>query len=142
MFTQFAASTPQFKVDVNRDLAKALGIPVDTIFNTLQTALGSQYVNDFNLGQRSYRVYVQADQAYRANPGDIGSLYVRSGEGAMVPLSNLVTVTPTTGAQTITHFNLFRAIEISGGAAPGVSSGDSIKAMQTLADQTLPRFWL
>ncbi len=138
VFTQFAASTPQFKVDVNRDLAKALGIPVDTIFNTLQTALGSQYVNDFNLGQRSYRVYVQADQAYRANPGDIGSLYVRSGEGEMVPLSSLVTVTPTTGAQTITHFNLFRAIEISGGAAPGVSSGDSIKAMQTLADQTLP----
>jgi HAE1 family hydrophobic/amphiphilic exporter-1 len=138
VFTQFAASTPQFQVEVNRDLAKALGIPVDTIFNTLQTALGSQYVNDFNLGQRSYRVYVQADQPFRANPNDIGSLYVRSSQGEMVPLSNLVKITPTTGAQTITHFNLFRAIEISGSAAPGVSSGAAIQNMQTVANQVLP----
>ncbi len=138
VFTQFAASTPQFKVEVNRDLAKSLGIPVDTIFNTLQTSLGSQYVNDFDLGQRSYRVYVQADQPFRANPGNIGSLYVRSGQGAMVPLSNLVTITPTTGAQTISHFNLFRAIEISGSPSPGVSSGGAIQAMQNLAQQVLP----
>ncbi|HEY9616307.1 MAG TPA: efflux RND transporter permease subunit [Microcoleaceae cyanobacterium] len=138
VFTQFAASTPQFEIDVNRDLAKSLGISVDTIFTTLQTALGSQYVNDFNLGQRSYRVYVQADQQFRGNPNDIGSLYVRSAQGEMVPLSNLVTITPKTGAQTINHFNLFRAIEISGNPAPGISSGDAIQAMQQLANKALP----
>lgn len=138
VFTQFAASTPQFEIDVNRDLAKSLGISVDTIFTTLQTALGSQYVNDFNLGQRSYRVYVQADQQFRGNPNDIGSLYVRSAQGEMVPLSNLVTITPKTGAQTINHFNLFRAIEISGNPAPGVSSGTAIQGMQQLANKILP----
>ncbi|MGI0489383.1 efflux RND transporter permease subunit [Pantanalinema rosaneae CENA516] len=138
VFTQFAASTPQFEIDVNRDLANSLGISVDTIFTTLQTALGSQYVNDFNLGQRSYRVYVQADQQFRGNPNDIGSLYVRSAQGDMVPLSNLVSITPKTGAQTINHFNLFRAIEISGNPAPGVSSGNAIQAMQQLANQILP----
>ncbi|MBL1177371.1 efflux RND transporter permease subunit [Pantanalinema sp. GBBB05] len=138
VFTQFAASTPQFEIDVNRDLAKSLGISVDTIFTTLQTALGSQYVNDFNLGQRSYRVYVQADQQFRGNPNDIGSLYVRSAQGEMVPLSNLVTITPKTGAQTINHFNLFRAIEISGNPAPGVSSGNAIQSMQQLANRLLP----
>lgn len=138
VFTQFAASTPQFEIDVNRDLAKSLGISVDTIFTTLQTALGSQYVNDFNLGQRSYRVYVQADQQFRGNPNDIGSLYVRSAQGEMVPLSNLVTITPQTGAQTINHFNLFRAIEISGNPALGVSSGTAIQSMQQLANRVLP----
>jgi HAE1 family hydrophobic/amphiphilic exporter-1 len=95
-------------------------------------------VNDFNLQQRNYRVYVQADQQFRSNPDDIGQLYVRSQQNQMIPLSNLVKVTPTTGAQTINHYNLFRSIEINGAAAPGSSSGDAIQAMEKVAAQVLP----
>ncbi|HIK17701.1 MAG TPA: efflux RND transporter permease subunit [Leptolyngbyaceae cyanobacterium M33_DOE_097] len=138
VFTTFSAATPQFNVEVNRDRAKALQVPIDDIFNTLQTALGSQYVNDFNLGQRSYRVYVQADEEFRSKPEDIDQLYVRSETGQMIPLNNLITITPTTGAQTINHFNLFRAIEITGSPAPGTSSGEAIQKMQQLAAQVLP----
>jgi HAE1 family hydrophobic/amphiphilic exporter-1 len=138
VFTTFSASTPQFTVEVNRDTAKALRVPIDDVFNTLQTALGSQYINDFNLGQRSYRVYVQADQQYRATPEDVNNLYVRSELNEMIPLSNLVKLTPKTGAQTINHFNLFRAIEITGSPVEGASSGVAIQAMQRLATQILP----
>lgn len=138
VFTTFAANTPKLSIEVNRDLAQAMQVSVSDIFSTLQTAIGSQYVNDFTLGQRNYRVYVQADQQFRANPGDISRLYVRSATGEMIPLNNLVTLTPTIGAQTINHFDLFRSIEISGSAAPGFSSGDAIARMEALADQILP----
>jgi hydrophobic/amphiphilic exporter-1 (mainly G- bacteria), HAE1 family len=138
VFTTFAADTPQLLVEVDRNKANALQVNVDDIFSTLQTALGSQYVNDFNLQQRNYRVYVQADQQFRSNPKDIGQLYVRSQRNEMIPLSNLVKITSTTGAQTINHYNLFRSIEINGGAAPGFSSGDAIKKMEQVAQQVLP----
>lgn len=138
VFTTFAAGTPKLSVEVNRDRTEALGVAVDEVYRTLQVAIGSQYVNDFTLGQRNYRVFVQADQAFRSDPGDLNSLYVRSGSGEMIPLSNLVTVTPTTGAQTITHFNLVRAIEINGSAAPGVGSGAALKTMEEVANQILP----
>jgi HAE1 family hydrophobic/amphiphilic exporter-1 len=95
-------------------------------------------VNDFNLQQQTYRVYVQADSQFRSNPEDINKLYVRSAQNQMIPLSNLVKVTPTTGAQTINHYNLFRSIEISGSAAPGYSSGQALQAMDQVADQVLP----
>ncbi|MFS0515115.1 efflux RND transporter permease subunit [Nostoc sp. UIC 10607] len=138
VFSTFAADTPQLLVEVNRNKANALQVSIDDIFSTLQTALGSQYVNDFNLQQRNYRVYIQADQQFRSNPKDIGKLYVRSQKNQMIPLSNLVTVTPTVGAQTINHYNLFRSIEINGAAAPGSSSGDAIKAMEQVAKEVLP----
>ncbi len=138
VFSTFAASTPQLLVEVDRNKAKALGVSVDEIFNTLQTLLGSQYVNDFNLQQRTYRVYVQADKEFRSNPSDIGQLYVRSRQNQqMIPLSSLVKITPTTGAQTINHYNLFRSIEITGSAAPGVSSGQAIQSMEQVA-KSLP----
>jgi HAE1 family hydrophobic/amphiphilic exporter-1 len=86
------------------------------------------------LQQRTYRVYVQADKQFRANPEDINSLYVRSAQNQMIPLSNLVKVTPTTGAQTINHYNLFRSIEITGSPAPGLSSGQAIQSMQRVAE--------
>ncbi|MBD0334076.1 MAG: efflux RND transporter permease subunit [Cyanobacteria bacterium Co-bin13] len=140
VFTTFAASTPKLSIEVNRNLAQAQQVSVSDIFSTLQTAIGSQYVNDFTLGQRNYRVYVQADQQFRSNPGDISRLYVRSATGTMVPLGSLVTVTPQTGAQTITHFDLFRSIEITGSAAPGYSSGDALNAMEELAAQLPPGF--
>jgi HAE1 family hydrophobic/amphiphilic exporter-1 len=138
VFSTFAANTPQLLIEVDRNKAKALGVSIDDIFTTLQTLLGSQYVNDFNLQQRTYRVYVQADKQFRSNPSDIGQLYVRSQQNQMIPLSNLVKITPTTGAQTINHYNLFRSIEITGSAAPGFSSGQAIKAMEDVAKKVLP----
>lgn len=137
VFSTFTANTPQLLVEVDRNQAKALGIDIDDIFSTLQTLLGSQYVNDFTLQQRTYRVYVQADEQFRSNPKDISSLYVRSAQDQMIPLSNLVKVTPITGAQTINHYNLFRSIEITGSPAPGLSSGQAIQTMQQISQRVL-----
>ncbi|HEY9601097.1 MAG TPA: efflux RND transporter permease subunit [Allocoleopsis sp.] len=139
VFSTFTANTPQLLIEVDRNRAKALQVPINSIFGTLQSYLGSRYVNDFNLGQRTYRVYVQADKEFRSKPEDIGLLYVRSQKGEMIPLSNLVKVTSTTGAQVINHYNLFRSIEINGQAAPGSSSGQAIKSMEKLAQEVLPR---
>ncbi|MBW4556177.1 MAG: efflux RND transporter permease subunit [Trichormus sp. ATA11-4-KO1] len=138
VFTTFAAQTPQMLVEVDRNKAKALQVSIDDIFGTLQTALGSQYVNDFNLQQRNYRVYVQADKQFRSNPQDINQLYVRSQTNQMIPLSNLITTTSVVGAQTINHYNLFRSIGINGSPAPGSSSGNAIKTMERLAQEVLP----
>jgi HAE1 family hydrophobic/amphiphilic exporter-1 len=130
---------PQYQINVDRDKAKALQVPVSDIFSTLQTYLGGRYVNDFNLFNRSYRVYVQADEAFRDDPNDIGALQVRSQRGQMIPLSNLVQLTPTSGAQIVNHYNLFRSIEINGTTAPGYSSGQGLKAMEEVAADVLPR---
>ncbi|MEQ8466505.1 efflux RND transporter permease subunit [Coleofasciculus sp. E1-EBD-02] len=138
VFSTYAANTPQLQIEVNRNRAKALEVDINDIFETLQTYLGSRYVNDFTLERRTYRVYVQADAQFRSNPEDINQLYVRSERDEMIPLGNLVTVTQTTGAQTINHYNLFRSIEINGSAAPGVSSGDAIQAMEQVAAEVLP----
>ncbi len=138
VFTTFTANTPQMLIEVDRNQAKTLQVPINSIFNTLQTYLGSRYVNDFNLGQRTYRVYVQADKEYRSKPEDINQLYVRSQQGQMIPLSNLVKITPTTGAQVINHYNLFRSIAINGQAAEGFSSGQAIQTMDRLAKEVLP----
>ena len=139
VFSTFQANTPQLLVEVNRDRAKTLGVSVDDIFNTLQTALGSQYVNDFIFQDRTYRVYIQADQEFRSKPEDIGRLYVRSNQDQMIPLANLVTIVPKVGAQTINHYNLFRAIAINGSSAPGFSSGDALKSMEKVAKEVLPK---
>ena len=139
VFTQFTADTPQFDIQVNRNQAKALNVELNDIFGALQSYLGSQYVNDFVQGQRQYRVYVQADGVFRSNPDDIGKLYVRSASGAMIPLSNLVKVTPFVGPKTISHYNLYRSIKVQGAPAPGSSSGEAIKAMEQVAAEVLPQ---
>ncbi|MFQ4144227.1 efflux RND transporter permease subunit [Chlorogloeopsis sp. ULAP02] len=138
VFSTFAANTPQILIEVDRNRAKALNVDVDEIFNTLQSYLGSRYVNDFNYERRTYRVYVQADAQFRSNPQDINKLYVRSADDQMIPLGNLVKLTPTTGAQTINHYNLFRSIEINGSPAPGYSSGQAIQAMEQVSQKVLP----
>ncbi|QOV23015.1 efflux RND transporter permease subunit [Anabaenopsis elenkinii] len=138
VFTTFAAETPQLLVEVDRNRAKALQVSIDDIFRTMQTALGSQYVNDFNLQQRNYRVYVQADKQFRSNPQDIEQLVVRSQTNQMIPLRNLIKTTSVVGAQVINHYNLFRSIEINGSAAPGFSSGNAIQTMEQLAAEVLP----
>lgn len=137
-FSTYAANTPQMEIEVDRDRANSLQVKVEDVFKTLQTYLGSQYVNDFTLDRRTYRVYVQADQAFRDNPDDISQLYVRSQLGEMIALGNLVTLTPTTGAQTINHYNGLRSIQINGAAAQGASSGKAIAAMNEVSATTLP----
>jgi HAE1 family hydrophobic/amphiphilic exporter-1 len=139
VFTSFTADTPLLDVEVDRQKAKALGVPIEQIFGTLQLYMGSQYVNDFNYASRTYRVYLQAEQQFRDNPSDIGAFYVRNETGDMIPLESLVKVTPTTSAQIIRHYNLFRSAEINGQGAPGVSSGQALEAMEELAAQVLPQ---
>ena len=138
-FTTYTANSPQLEVEVNRNRAKALQVDIDEILNTLEIFLGSRYVNDFNAFGRSYRVYVQADEEFRSNPGDIEQLYVRSQTGQMIPLGNLVSVNQVTGAQVINHYNLYRSIEINGIVAPGYSSGQAIAAMEEVAAEVLPK---
>lgn len=134
----FNGNTPQLSIEVDRIKANALQVPLNNIFNTLQTLLGSQYVNDFDAFGRNYRVFVQADAQFRSNPEDINKIYVRSQSGEMIPLSNLVTVTQTIGPSIINHHNLFRSVQITGNTAPGVSSGQAISIMGNVAKETLP----
>lgn len=138
VFSTYVANAPQLLVAVNRPQARALQVPIDEIFRTLQIFLGSQYVNDFNAFTRTYRVYVQADRQFRANPDDIGKLYVRSNTGQMIQMSKLVNIESVTGPQIINHYNLFRSIEINGSQAEGYSSGQAIQAMERLAAEILP----
>lgn len=138
LFNSFSADIPQLYIDLDRTKAKMLGIPISDIFLTLQTYLGSLPVNDFNMFGRVYRVYLQATEDFRSAPEDIGRLYVRTSAGDMVPLSALIKVRPVVGPQDITHYNLYRSAEIVGSAAPGVSSGEAIEAMERLAAETLP----
>ncbi len=134
----FAINSPQLVVNVDRNKALALGVNLGDIFNTMQIMLGSEYVNNFDMFQRTYKVIVQADQNFRSQPQDITRLYVRSQTGQMIPLSDLVEVTSTTAPQIITHYNLFRSAEVTGSAAPGVSSGQALNLMDQLA-KALPR---
>jgi multidrug efflux pump len=138
LFSSFRASQPQLYLDVDRVKAKALGVSLDDVFQTLQIYLGSAYANDFTRFGRNWQVNLQADSAYRVDPGDIGQLKVRNREGGMVPLSTLVNVRDTTGPAIVNRYNMFPSAEIAGGTAPGVSSGQAIATIETLADKELP----
>ncbi|BAY30847.1 transporter [Nostoc carneum NIES-2107] len=139
VFTQFTASTPQFQIDFDRNRLEALNVDFQQAINTLGAAIGSQYVNDFTLGQQSYRVYVQAEGNYRRSPDDINQLYVRSANNQMVRLSEVAKLTPITGPSVISHYNGFRSISIQGREAQGYSSGQAIQAMQqTVTANALP----
>ncbi|MGB6015473.1 MAG: efflux RND transporter permease subunit, partial [Nodosilinea sp.] len=139
VFTQFTASSPQVQVDVNRDRLKALDIDINDALSTVGTYLGSRYVNDFTSGGRNYRVYVQAEAEFRNEPSDINSIYVRSRQGTMVPLGEVVSLSEVVGPSTINHFNLLRSIKLEGMPAPGASSGQLIAAMsEAHAQAALP----
>ncbi len=138
LYSSFTANDPQYQVTIERDKARSLGVPLSQINEALSVYMGSVYVNDFDFNNRAYRVYVQADRAFRSQPRDIGQYYVRTDRGGMVPLENLVRVQPTTNAQVISHYNLFRATEIDGAASPGHSTGEAIREMEALAGRTLP----
>ncbi len=121
--TTFTANDPQLLVTIDRQKAKATGVPLSQITAAIGTFMGSSYIDDFDFNNRSYRVYVQADRQFRRNVQDLRSFYVRTDAGQMVPLSNLVMTSETSGPQVINHYNLFRSAEIDGSPAPGLSSG-------------------
>lgn len=137
LLTTFSANDPQELVTIDRDKAKVLGVPISQIASTLNVLMGSEYINDFDYNNRTYRVFVQGDQPFRMRASDLHSYYVRSDGGQMIPLDNLVSVAESAGAPVITHYNLFRAVEIDGSAAPGFSSGQALTAMQMLAEQNM-----
>jgi hydrophobic/amphiphilic exporter-1 (mainly G- bacteria), HAE1 family len=138
LFSSFTANDPQLVVEIDRDRARSLGLPVREVTDALAVLLGSQYVNDFDFNNRAYRVYVQGDQAFRAKPSDLEQYYARASNGDMVPLSTVVRVSERTAPGVINHFNLFRSAEITGAAVPGVSSGQALQEMQRIAGETLP----
>ncbi|MGE0639260.1 MAG: efflux RND transporter permease subunit [Thermoanaerobaculia bacterium] len=136
--TLFRADSPQIRVDLDRDKAKALGVDVDEVFSTLQAAFGSIYVNDFDRAGRVYRVQIQAEPEFRSRPEDLGRLWVRSESGEMVPVASLIRLSYEAGAETVERFNLYSSIKLLGAPAPGRSSSEAIAAVEELAAKTLP----
>ena len=139
LFSSFRTSDPQLVVEIDRDKARSLDLPLAEVTDALQVFLGSAYVNDFDFNNRAYRVYVQADRQHRANPDDLRRYYARAAGGAMVPLDSVVRTRETTAPQIINHFNLFRSAEINGVPAAGLSSGEALRAMEQLSREALPR---
>ena len=134
----FTANVPQLFVDVDRNRVKTYGVPLQSVFNTLQTNLGSAYVNDFNIFGRTWKVQVQADEQFRSQISDIDRLEVRNANGDMIPMGTLAQVRDTVGPNVITRFNMFPAATISGVPASGKSSGQAVAEMQRLAGEYLP----
>ena len=138
VFTTFSTSTPQLYVDVDRDKAQMLKVPLDSIFEALRVYLGSAYVNDFNMFGRTYRVTAQADAAFRVDPENVARIRVRNEAGQMVPLGNLVAFRHIAGPDRMPRFNLFPTVEVNGAVDPGISTGEAIKIMGDLATRELP----
>ena len=134
----FRNSTPQLMVEVDRDKAKVMGVPLAEIFDTIQSLIGSYYVNDFNKSGRVFKVQIQAEPQYRAKPEDIGRLFVRSAGGASIPLNALLKTSNSTGPQQISRYNGFPSVTINGSAAPGFSMGQAVAAMEQAARRALP----
>ncbi len=138
VFTFFTARTPGYRVVVDREKCKKLGINIADVFGTLQTFLGSRYVNDFTIYSRNFHVVAQADTAYREDINDLSKYYVRNGVGALIPLSAVTTYSVVENAPLISHYNLYRTAEINGLAREGYSSGQAIEALREVAAQVLP----
>ena len=138
VFTTFAAATPQIYVDVDRDKAQMMKVPVTNIFEAMRVFMGSAYVNDFNMFGRTYRVTAQADGDYRMDRESVSKIRVRSLEGHMVPLGSLVTFAEIAGPERVPRYNLFPSAEVQGAGAPGVSSGQALQIMRALAADKLP----
>lgn len=127
----------QFKIDVDRQKAQMFGVSESEIFSAIGSTFGSYYVNDFNLFGKSYRVYARGEEGFRNNPEDLRKIYVRSYDGGMVPLNSVATLTRILGPDIVDRFNLFPAAKIQGDPKPGYTSGDAIKAIQEVVEQTL-----
>jgi HAE1 family hydrophobic/amphiphilic exporter-1 len=137
LFTSYSSNDPQILVSIDRERAKSLGVPFSQISTALSVYMGSEYINNFDFNNRSYRVYAQADQQFRRTAADIRQFYVRSDPGQMIPLQTFVTLKQTSAPSVISHYDLFRSAEIDGSAAPGLSSSEGLAAMQTLAKQNM-----
>jgi hydrophobe/amphiphile efflux-1 (HAE1) family protein len=140
VYSGFDPRIPQAEVQVDRDKVKSLGVPLNDVFFTLQTLLGSYYINDFNLFGRTFKVQAQADGALRTQPSDVNRYYVRSDNGTMIPLSTLVYSRPINGPQYYERYNVYSAATVNGTNAPGYSSGQAITAMEELARDLPPGF--
>jgi HAE1 family hydrophobic/amphiphilic exporter-1 len=139
IFTSYDPLYPQVKVDLDREKARKLGVPINEAFQALASSLGGTYVNDFNRFGRLFRVYVQAEADYRRRPEDIGQIYVRSNTtGDMVPLSTLVTITSQSGTEITNRFNLLRSVELQGVPGRGYASGQALAALEEVFRQTMP----
>jgi HAE1 family hydrophobic/amphiphilic exporter-1 len=140
LFTSFDPNYPQVKVDLDREKARTLGVPVNEVFQAMSAVMGGTFVNDFNAFGRLYRVYVQADAADRLNPEDIGRIHVRSKTtGTMIPLSTMVTVRDIAGTEITTRFNLKRSVEITGAPKAGFTSGQAMNALEEVFKETMPK---
>ncbi|MFN3534379.1 MAG: efflux RND transporter permease subunit, partial [Desulfatiglandales bacterium] len=138
VFTTFTADTPQIYLEVDRVKAEAMNVSIGDLFNTLQSYLGSKYINDFNLSGRVYQVRVQADEEFRKREEDILRLYVKSKTGQMVPIRNLVEQRPIVGPQLIYRYNQYQSLQINGQGRRGVSSAEAMAAMEEILKRTLP----
>jgi HAE1 family hydrophobic/amphiphilic exporter-1 len=137
-FTFFTTHTPNYRVDVDRDKAKKLGVALSDVYSTMSTMMGSSYVNDFNLYGRNFRVMTMADSAYRSSLDALREIYVRNSQGNMIPLNSLVSIKMIEAPALISHYNIYRSVEINGTPKPGFSSGQAIEAIKEVAAQTLP----
>ncbi len=139
IFTSFDPRYPQVKVELDRDKARKLGVPINQAFQTLATSLGGSYVNDFNRFGRLFRVYAQADAGFRLKPDDIGKIWVRSETtGDMIPLATLVTITSQSGTELTNRFNLMRSVELNGVPGRGFASGQALAALEEVFAETMP----
>jgi hydrophobe/amphiphile efflux-1 (HAE1) family protein len=138
IISTFRATVPSYSVNTDIEKLQTLGVPVSDAYNALQTFLGGLYINDFNRFSHTWQVLVQAEPEFRANPSDIDRFYVRSTNGDMVPLGTVVSVQPSSGPEVVYRYNRFRAIQILGGPAPGVSSGRAVDVMEKVATENLP----
>jgi HAE1 family hydrophobic/amphiphilic exporter-1/multidrug efflux pump len=136
--TLWRSNVPQLRVDVDREKAKALGVPINEVFNTLSATMGYYYVNDFNKFGRTWQVLMSAEPGYRNRPDSVGELYVRSDKGQMVPIKTLAKVAYTSGPDSVDRFNNLPAVKLLGQGAPGVSSGQAIQVVERIANEVLP----
>ena len=137
-FTTFATDYPMYDIVIDRAKANALGVNMADLFTTMQAYLGSIYINDFTKFGKVFRVFVQADREYRSAKEDIDKLFVKNVHDKMIPLNALLQVKDLIGPQNLTHYNMYRSIQINGAAAPGYSSGDAMQAMDDIASKVLP----
>lgn len=136
-YTFFTTHTPSYQVDVDKAKAKLLGVNVADVYSTMSTLLGSSYVNDFNLYGRNFKVVAQADSTYRSSISELDKYYVRNSQGGMISLGSLVISKVMESPSLISHYNIYRSIEINGTPKPGFSSGQAIEALKEVA-KTLP----
>ena len=137
-YTTFASNYPVYDIKIDREKANALGVDMGSLFTTMQAYLGSIYVNDFTKYGKVFRVFIQADKNYRSSKEDIDKLYVKNVTNKMIPLSALIQVEETIGPQNLTHYNMYRSIQINGSPAPGHSSGEAMQAMDEISKNILP----